>query len=185
MAEWKAKKPATFHYLPRNRGNLSVVFPFLDLTWKITAKKLKRSWVDSKKLKSQWKAQKKREGIWNKPSSQPDNCGGEMAEQACLNGASDPPVESDRKAAEDTLLVDKHSAETSTTNQVSLRELKRQAYSPSTLHTHKSDPVRKRRDTNASSPHSVKKDPSHHTKGQPNMKLRMNAMLEKIKRDLC
>ncbi|KAI6150182.1 hypothetical protein EDD17DRAFT_1491840 [Pisolithus thermaeus] len=165
--ERKSKKHPTFQYLPKNR-----------------AKKLKRLWVDSKKLKSQWKAQKKREGIWSKSSSQPDNYGGETAIQSCPVGLSDPLVDSDRKVTDDILPVGEHSTEASTTNKVSLRELKRQAYSPSTLHNHKSDP-RKRRGADTSSPHSASKNPSRHTKGQPNMKLRMNAVLEKIKRDLC
>ncbi|KAI6036375.1 hypothetical protein BKA83DRAFT_669907 [Pisolithus microcarpus] len=160
------RKP-TFQYLPKNR-----------------AKKLRRSWVDSKKLKSQWRAQKKREGIWSKSGSQPGNHGCEMVTQAYPDGTSDLPVDSDNKATDDILPEDQHSTQASTTNKVSLRELKRQAYSPSTLHNHKSDP-RKRRGAGTLSPHSTSKNPSGHSKGQPNMKLRMNAMLEKIKRDLC
>ncbi|KAI6045652.1 hypothetical protein EDC04DRAFT_2634196 [Pisolithus marmoratus] len=149
----KAKKPGTFQYLPKNRGNEAVVLTLLDLTLQNdTAKKLKRSWIDSKKLKSQWKAQKKREGIWSRSSSQPDDRGGEITEQASPNDVSDLPLDSDRKATE----------ETSTTNK-----------------------VRKRWGTNAALPHGTSKDPSRQAKGQPNMKLRMNAMLEKIKRDLC
>ena len=52
-----------------------------------------------------------------------------------------------------------------------VRELMREAYSKSTLHTFKSDPLKKR---------ALKGEVG---KGQPNMKLRMNALLAKIKRD--
>ncbi|KAI6109589.1 hypothetical protein F5141DRAFT_1115526 [Pisolithus sp. B1] len=169
--ERKSKKHPTFQYLPKNRGISPAMFTFYGLTH--AAKKLKRSWVDSKKLKSQWKAQKKREGIWSKSSSQPDNYGGETATQTCPAGLSDPLVDSDRKVTDDILPVGEHSTEASTTNKVSLRELKRQAYSPSTLHNHKSDP-RKRRGADTSSPHKREQE-----------SLRMNAVLEKIKRDLC
>jgi len=66
----------------------------------------------------------------------------------------------------------------------SLRELKREAYSQSTLHTFKSDPLKKR-------DHGKRVGGSRgrgngfieRGKGQPNMKLRMNVMLEKIKQN--
>jgi len=56
-----------------------------------------------------------------------------------------------------------------------VRELMREAYSKSTLHTFKSDPLKKR-----TAPAGRKGEIG---KGQPNMKLRMNALLAKIKRD--
>jgi hypothetical protein len=63
----------------------------------------------------------------------------------------------------------------------SLRELFRTAYSRESLHTYKSDPL-----------HRGKGRPAQHRggtkgvgRGQPNMKLRMNALLEKIKRDVA
>ena len=63
----------------------------------------------------------------------------------------------------------------------SLRDLFRKAYSRESLHTYKSDPL-----------HRGKGRPAQHrgrTKGtgggQPDMKLRMNALLEKIKRDVA
>ena len=63
----------------------------------------------------------------------------------------------------------------------SLRELLRKAYSRESLHTYKSDPL-----------HRGKGRPALHRggtkgtgRGQPDMKLRMNALLEKIKRDVA
>ena len=62
-----------------------------------------------------------------------------------------------------------------------LRELFRKAYSHESLHTYKSDPL-----------HRGKGRPAQHRggtkgtgRGQPDMKLRMNALLEKIKRDVA
>jgi len=64
---------------------------------------------------------------------------------------------------------------------VSLRELFRKAYSRESLHTYRADPL-----------HRGKARPSQHLggtrgtgRGQPDMKLRMNALLEKIKRDVA
>lgn len=62
----------------------------------------------------------------------------------------------------------------------SLRELSRKAYSRESLHTYKSDPL-----------HRGKGRPALHQggtkgtgRGQPDMRLRMNVLLEKIKRDV-
>ena len=68
----------------------------------------------------------------------------------------------------------------------SLRELKREAYSQSTLHTFKSDPLRKR-DQGKRVGGSRRRGNGfiERGKGQPNMKLRMNVMLEKIKQDVA
>lgn len=78
----------------------------------------------------------------------------------------------------------KHSTER---EQPSLRDLTREAYSRSTLHTFKSDPLKKKhlmseqggKDTHGKRQRGVT------GRGQPNMKLRMNAMLQKIKQDLA
>ena len=63
-------------------------------------------------------------------------------------------------------------------SQVSLRELAREAYSPSSLHSYKSRPLghKSRKpmiDQSTSNPRSS-------ARGQPNMKLRMNVLLQKI-----
>jgi len=58
-----------------------------------------------------------------------------------------------------------------------LREMTKQAFSRSSLHTYKSDPLHRRRGHD-------KQNGKKGRGGQPNMKLRMGVMLEKIKRDL-
>lgn len=81
-------------------------------------------------------------------------------------------------------------------SQPSLRDLKREAYSRTSLHTYKSDPLHKRVSRGGGrGGHSDRGRggrggrgrgplPSSRGRGQPDMRLRMNVMLEKIKRDL-
>lgn len=72
----------------------------------------------------------------------------------------------------------------------SLRELKREAYSTSTLHTFKADPLKKNKHQ-TSAPRgrgaaAVSRGGRAGTgRGQPNMKLRMNAMLAEIKQSFA
>ncbi|KAF9477367.1 hypothetical protein BDN70DRAFT_881268 [Pholiota conissans] len=76
---------------------------------------------------------------------------------------------------------------------ISLRELTRQAYSKETLHNYKSDPLKKHctRGDRGSRGGALGRGRGHGRgdgrsttgRGQPNMKLRMNAMLAKIKQD--
>lgn len=56
-----------------------------------------------------------------------------------------------------------------------VRDLIRKAYSKSNLHTFKSDPLKKRAGS--------RRPKGEWGKGQPDMKLRMNALLAKIKQD--
>ena len=84
--------------------------------------------------------------------------------------------------------------ESTTSAGPSLRELQKQAYSPATLHHYKSRPLHHSkgrtapRDTRTSES-SRKKDVGGGTRnqsrrgGQPDMRLRMSALLEKVKRD--
>ncbi|KAF8162939.1 hypothetical protein B0H34DRAFT_300764 [Crassisporium funariophilum] len=74
----------------------------------------------------------------------------------------------------------------------SLRELTREAFSQSTLHTFKSDPLKRRERGGKSGVRGQNgrgrgrgrgRGQGEIGRGQPNMKLRMNAMLEKIKQD--
>lgn len=76
----------------------------------------------------------------------------------------------------------------------SLRQLQRQAYSPAALHHYKSHPLQRSKGRKATYDARVpgssqKKDGEGGTRnlsrrgGQPDMRLRMSAMLEKIKRD--
>ena len=84
--------------------------------------------------------------------------------------------------------------ESATSAGPSLRELQKQAYSPATLHHYKSRPLHHSkgrtapRDTRTPES-SRKKDVGGGTRnqsrrgGQPDMRLRMSALLEKVKRD--
>lgn len=83
-------------------------------------------------------------------------------------------------------------ARTEAEEKPSLRELHNRAYSRSSLHTFKSQPLHRHRDTDR----RVHDDrgrgrgrgfntSQRRGRGQPDMRLRMNAMLEKIKRDLA
>lgn len=64
----------------------------------------------------------------------------------------------------------------------SLRELFRKAYSRESLHTYKSDPLHRGKGR----PSAQHRGGARATgRGQPDMKLRMNALLEKIKRDVA
>lgn len=67
----------------------------------------------------------------------------------------------------------------------SLRELKREAYSQSTLHTFKSDPLKKRDQGKRVGGSRRGYEFIERGKGQPNMKLRMSVMLEKIKQNFA
>lgn len=60
-----------------------------------------------------------------------------------------------------------------------LRDLTRRAYSRESLHTFKSDPLNRRREHRKDGGRTGSTG-----RGQPNMKLRMNALLEKIKMDV-
>ncbi|KAF9452272.1 hypothetical protein P691DRAFT_795236 [Macrolepiota fuliginosa MF-IS2] len=72
-------------------------------------------------------------------------------------------------------------------DELSLRDLFQKAYSRSSLHTYKSDPLKRRRNDQTQGRGFSRGGrggaASARGRGQPNMKLRMNAMLEKIKRD--
>jgi len=68
----------------------------------------------------------------------------------------------------------------------SLRELKREAYSQSALHTFRSDPLKKRdQGKRGGGSRGRGNGFIENGRGQPNMKLRMNVMLEKIKQSLA
>ncbi|KAG2349680.1 hypothetical protein BDR05DRAFT_972660 [Suillus weaverae] len=174
----KRKKPPTFGHLPFNR-----------------AKKLKQSWVESTKIKSQWKAQKKREGVLQRKPEVPSNGDPPPAHQEKPDG-SDPEEshskdhgahygshrEHKQRPVPDSLADDG----------ISLRELGKQAYSRNSLHTYKANT--KKHDTKPSRGTNPQRGSTRggrgasfgdrgREKGQPNMKYRMTAMLEKIKRD--
>jgi hypothetical protein len=206
------------------------------LTVYVTAKKLKRDWIEKQKIKSRWKAQKRKEGL---DSSQPrihplvpedldnEEAKGEggLTRNDNLDTGSNHASERETDDEGDSVRIGDDSDEdmpeddepqarprSSTRSRKgpsktsgedaeekpSLRELNRQAYSRSSLHSHKSDPLHRHGRGRGSKSAAVNgrgrgggrdrgrgAGPSDRggRKGQPDMRLRMNAMLEKIKRD--
>jgi hypothetical protein len=145
-----------------------------------SAKQLKNSWVQAQKIKSKWKAQKRKEGFATgsnraapAPSAETPN------EDQSQHDSSD----------EDTSESEQHSkrAVDESAAKPSLRELAKKAYALSSLHNHRSDPLHKRKGetftVNRGGPQGRGGSGRGTGRGQPNMKLRMNAMLEKIKQD--
>jgi len=170
--------------------------------------------VEKTKIKSKWKAQKKKEGLAT--SSKLDLPVYDEEEKDQNNSRSDcddvqlateisgeqprphlhpsrahihpelPVKHSKARTELPTTKKQKISEDSQAVEPPSLRELKREAYSQSTLHTFKSDPL-KRRDQGKMVGGSRGRGNgfSERGKGQPNMKLRMNVMLEKIKQDFA
>ncbi|KAI0256616.1 hypothetical protein BJV78DRAFT_1117456 [Lactifluus subvellereus] len=186
------RKPPTFQHLPQVR-----------------AKKLKKEWVAKQKIKSRWKAQKRRDGIVTQRDvlSRPETLSdsqqtGEPTVAHEERGVLTNKVESDENDDEGqhssddepvlTAPVQKNKEKTRTQRQdvpgsgPSLRELQKQAYSPASLHHYKSRPLhRSKSHTSAEGSGSSRKERVNRNRGggQPDMRLRMSAMLEKIKRD--
>lgn len=161
--------------------------------------------MEKAKIKSKWKLEKRRDGLAGPPKhgyqEQPD---GEH-----LSGADAEVVQEENSVSRVSLSSppkthlhpsrahmhpdlapkgpSKEPKKSQTSKEVvllptkSLRELTKEAYSPASLHTYKADPL-KRRETH----HSRGRGGSvGRGRGQPNMMLRMGAMLEKIKQDLA
>jgi hypothetical protein len=175
------------------------------------AKKLKKAWVEKNKIKSKWKAQKKKEHLATsskldlpvydeEEKGQDDRDDVQLAVE--ISGEQprphlhpsrahihpEPPFKHSKARIPNVASTKKQkvSREDSQAMEVpSLRELKREAYSQSALHTLKSDPLKKREQgkrgggSRGRGNGFVEKG-----RGQPNMKLRMNVMLEKIKQNL-
>ncbi|KAJ7489844.1 hypothetical protein B0H11DRAFT_1719653 [Mycena galericulata] len=153
----KRKRPPSFQHYPINR-----------------AKKLKQAWVQNTKLKSKWKAEKRKSGL-GVPRTKGDE-------------ASDEDDKPDRKAEIPAQVGDptpipptkNHARRTQSdpgeaeSSGPTLRDRAREAYSQASLHTYRSDPFGKRQRGGKSGTTG---------RGQPNMKKRMDVLLETIKRD--
>jgi hypothetical protein len=170
---------------------------------------LKKEWVAKQKIKSRWKAQKRRDGIVTQHdvSSRPETLSdsqqtGKSTVVHEERGVVANKVESDENDDEGqpssgdepvlTAPVQKNKEKTPTQRQdvpgsgPSLRELQKQAYSPASLHHYKSRPLHHSKShTSTEGSRSSRKERANHSRGggQPDMRLRMSAMLEKIKRD--
>lgn len=168
------------------------------------AKTLKKTWVDTKKLKSKWKAEKRKGGLAT-GSNMIEQGGrkaeedGDEAEAEASNHLSEAGSEIDEEPATTTSQQPSsrsYRTDAARTSQgkdddhdeKSLRDLTKEAYSRSSLHTYKSDPLNRSRGRGRG-PQRGRGDSGRGAlrggrgRGQPNMKLRMGAMLEKIKRD--
>lgn len=153
------------------------------------AKKLKATWVANTKIKSKWKAQKRKEDAI---SAETNDEAFESGEREDSDSEPEPPAEpkaphpgpdqgtSQKRRSEEPGLQ--------APSNPSLRDLTREAYSRSSLHTFKTGLGQ--RGGPRGTPHTRRRgnegrgNPRGETgRGQPNMKLRINAMLEKIKQD--
>ena len=167
--------------------------------------------MEKTKIKSKWKAQKRREDlatsskldlpVYDEEERDQDNSRGDCDDvqlAAEISGEQPRPhLHPSRAHIHPELLVkhskaripeapptkkQKNSEDSQAVEPPSLRELKREAYSQSTLHTFKSDPLKKRNQgKRVGGSRGRGNGFIERGKGQPNMKLRMNVMLEKIK----
>ncbi|EKM55593.1 uncharacterized protein PHACADRAFT_94041, partial [Phanerochaete carnosa HHB-10118-sp] len=136
------------------------------------AKKLKRSWVEVQKIKSRWRAQKRKEGLTTtrpavnlRPKEEQDVEAPASRGRRSIRNRRDNATDNDKE-----------------TKKLTLRELQVLAYSKSSLHTYRSGASRRQDDTRGRG-RGLQRD--WRGRGQPDMRLRMNAMLEKIKKDFA
>ncbi|PCH38027.1 hypothetical protein WOLCODRAFT_161243 [Wolfiporia cocos MD-104 SS10] len=209
-AEPRKRKPPTFRHLPLNRAKK------LKRSW-VEVQKIKSKWKAQKRkegivtkgrqidelLAEEDKAE---EDEAENDSGAPEERAGDLPEHVDGSSREDsgeddsdedsigavpeersPPPSKKRKQAH---------PEKPAEQRPTLRELQKQAYSRSSLHTYKSDPLHRRRGAapktgdrhaergrgNGRGDFSGGRDGD---RGQPDMRLRMNAMLEKIKRDFA
>ncbi|KAK0228411.1 hypothetical protein IW262DRAFT_1455652 [Armillaria fumosa] len=170
----KRKRPPTFPHHPAAR-----------------AKKLKQDWVVKAKIKSKWKAEKRKmaaasagddKDMQYADSDSSATSGLQEDSTECRSPSPVPPPPRTKPIAQKATVPE----QTISSQPISVREMKRNAYSKSSLHSYKADPFNKRKSGSVRG-QSFKGDRDRNGdrgKGQPNMKLRMNVMLEKIKRDL-
>lgn len=130
-----------------------------DGTHQIPAKRLKKSWVQDRKIRGKWRAQKRREGLTCQTSAPAEETSNHRND---LVGAG---AESDANKSSAVSLAP-------SPDEQSLRDLRRIAYASRPSRTQKSDSSRR----------GGKATAGRET-GQPNMSLRMNVVLEKIKRN--
>jgi len=198
----KRKRPPTFQHYPANRAKK------LKKDW-VEKTKIKSKWKAQKKKEDLATSSKLDLPVYDKEEREHD------AEDNSRSGSDDvrPPAleksgEQSRPHLHPSLahihseLLVKHSKaripDTAPTKKQksskdsqpveppSLRELKREAYSQWALHTFKSDPLKKRdQSRRGSGSRGRGKGLIERGRGQPDMKLRMNVTLEKIKQNLA
>ncbi|KAJ7685053.1 hypothetical protein DFH06DRAFT_968468 [Mycena polygramma] len=185
MAE-KRKRPPSFQHFPINR-----------------AIKLKQTWVQNVKIKSKWKAEKRKADVVPPRAEGEEDVG---IDDMGLDKEPEPGVRvaMPRRPPPATKRIHQHkpqpAAESSdapsrpppaakrihehrtlpgppeaeSSDAPSLRDRAREAYSQASLHTYRSDPFGKRQRGGKAGTKG---------RGQPNMKMRMDVLLETIKRD--
>lgn len=123
----------------------------------IPAKQLKKSWVQDHKIRNKWKAQKRREGLTSQTNDdandRQDNVDVGSVSKTSPKRPDKPPTPGPAPSRD----------------KQSLRDLRKIAYTSEPMHTQEA--------------HSSPRGGKGRDKGQPNMKLHMNLLLEKIKRD--
>ena len=168
--------------------------------------------MEKTKIKSKWKAQKKKEGlatsskldlpVYDEEGNDQDNSRSDSDDvQLAVEISGEQPrphLHPSRAHIHPELPVkhskvkipevpptkkQKNSEDSQAVDSPSLRELKREAYSQSSLHTFKSDPLKRRDQGKRVGSRGRGNGLIDRGKGQPNMKLRMNVMLEKIKQN--
>ena len=207
----KRKKPPTFQHLPAQRGAFRFEFQGPEFAASCTpllstAKKLKRSWVEVQKIKSKWKAQKRKEGLSTpranlEPLVDDARQGQGSDDDESRDDASDDLGEAEDTGDESSEVEapppqkrgpsskpkgQKDGPPGKAAEPPSLRELQRQAYSRSSLHTNKSHPLGRHKGTDREGGRGRGTSRGGYRgrgRGQPDMGLRMKAMLEKIKQD--
>lgn len=172
------------------------------------AKRLKQTWVRNTKIKSKWKAEKRKQGLsidgdLSSPvgaimeeTGETYDEDEESTEKAVQNTTEtqviEPPKstmhpsrahldEPTRRNAQTSRKGIREHTESAGQMTPNIRDLTREAYSRSSLHTYRSDPLNRRKQRGREQEGET--GGVHRGRGQPNMKLRMGAMLEKIKRD--
>jgi hypothetical protein len=198
----KRKRPPTFDKFPANRGECLFLCFRGSRAEADPAKKLKQAWVMTVKTKSRWKAEKRREGLKYQSEKTTEKESEDEKDAESNEGGM---MESETKTIPTEDDISRHRRDlyptqkkTKTPTTASLRDLAREAYSPSALHHYKSHPLHRRKEGSEGSTSEVRRgemgnetngkrtrreDGRKERRGQPNMRLRMNFMLEKIKRD--
>jgi hypothetical protein len=144
-----------------------------------SAQKLKQAWVQNAKIKSKWKAEKRKAGIAvprpveGQEDVAADGIESDKAPEPSVRAPTPTPSPPPKKRARDKK-PQLEPAEAESSNAPSLRDRAREAYSQASLHTYRSDPFSKKQRGGKAGTTGC---------GQPNMKMRMNVLLETIKRD--
>jgi len=160
MESTKKRRPPQFRHLPKEKGMLpsSFYYPLVVIHR-----------LFSKETEVVMESASKRDNT----AVLKEDSGQHSEHNESIDGASD--LESSDKHDKP---VDRNSG----SEKLLLRDLTKKAYAPSSLHNLKSDPLHKRRGRYLDQ--ASRQGREGKERGQPNMKMRMDAMLERIKQNL-